>query len=130
MPFTTAQEKFQLWQSTPRSMRPRKYKTEKQMSNELGIPIKTFRVWEKMPGWWDCVYADARRVIGHELGSILAAMVKRAIGGSVPAAKLCLQALDVHADKIRIEGDTHSERLLLVLAADQKLPESLEDVNA
>jgi hypothetical protein len=100
-------------------MRPREYKTKAMVSTSLGIPLGTLELWELLPGWWDSVFADARRVIGRELGDILQAMVKRAKGGSVPAAKLCLQALDVQADKIRIEGEMQSQQLLLILSPDQ-----------
>ena len=119
MPFSPAQRKLQAWQSSPASVRPRGLKTEKQISKKMGIPISTLRMWELLPGWWDDVFIDARAIIGRELGGILDAMVRRAKGGSVPAAKLCLAALDVHVDKLRIEGEIKGEQLVLIMPAEQ-----------
>lgn len=115
MPLTVIQEKYQLWLGTPRAVRPKAYRTEELFAEAFDVPVRTLRMWEGLPGWWDGVFSAARSVVGHELVDILLAMVKRAKAGSVPAAKLCLQTLDVHADKLRVEGEILGEQLVLIL---------------
>ncbi len=115
MLWSVKQEKYQMWQGTPQAMRPAKYRTIKQVSALLETPVATLELWEMLPGWWDGVYGGARRLLGREMPEMLLALVKRAKGGSVPAAKLCFAMLNVHVDKLSIDAKVEGETLLVLL---------------
>lgn len=110
-----------LWLAAPSAVRPKDLYTKRAIAQRLRISSATLRQWEDLPGWWDAVFARARSIIGHELGSIIGAMVRESKAGSVQAAKLCLQILGVHSDKIKHEIDIHQDQLILVLHPDAVL---------
>lgn len=109
------QQKYQLWLATPRSCRPKDLRTYKAVAERLGVGRTTLREWEVAPGWWEEVYSQARSIIGKDLGSILNSMVTEAINGSVPAAKLCLEALGVHVEEIKHRHTLESDRLVIIM---------------
>jgi len=116
--WTPRQLKYQLWLAAPRAARPKTLRKKSEIADKLVISLATLREWEALPGFWDAVFARARSIIGHELSDIMRAMVREARNGSVQAAKLCLQVLGVHADKVRHEVDIHQDQLVLVLHPD------------
>lgn len=113
--WTVRQQKYQLWLAAPAAARPEGLRTRQELADKLVISPMTLRNWERLPGWWDAVFEQARAVVGREIGSILKAVVREAKAGSVQAAKLCLQVLGVHAEKIQHEVDVHQDQLILIL---------------
>ena len=107
-----------LWLAAPSAARPKGLRRKRDLATRLHLSTETLREWEVLPGFWDAVFAKTRSIIGHELGDILRAMVREARGGSVQAAKLCLQILGVHSDKIKHEVDIHQDQLILIMHPD------------
>ena len=120
--WTIKQSKYQLWLAAPRAARPKDLRSRQAVAKRLGVTTPTLRRWEVEPGWWDSVFAQARAIVGRELGSILRAMVIQARGGSVTAAKLCLEVLGVHHTKVQHEIDMRSDQLIVVLHPDALPP--------
>jgi len=113
-----------LWLAAPKSARPRTLRTKSEVATKLVVSPTTLRQWENLPGWWDAVFAQGRSILGHELSDILKAMAREARAGSVQAAKLCLQVLGVHSEKIQHEIDVHQDQLILIMHPDAFLPRS------
>ena len=113
--WTPRQRQYILWLAAPSAVRPKGLRKKHDLATRLHLSTATLREWEVLPGFWDAVFAKARSIIGHELGNILIAMVREARGGSVQAAKLCLQILGVHSDKIKHEVDIHQDQLILIM---------------
>lgn len=116
--FNWKQQRFQEWLALPHDQRPENFKTQQQVAAALAVHPHTLTMWKRKPGFWDAVYQDARAIVGGELPQIISAMVKEAKQGSVSAAKLCLQVLEVFK-----EEQTHKieyvEPLTVVLNAPQ-----------
>ena len=106
---------LQMWQATPEKWKQSPYKTKKQIMEKLQIGEETANNWSLEPGWWDAVFSMTRGIVGERLGAILETMADRAEGGSVQAAKLCLQVLGVHADKLELEHSYNDDQLVLIM---------------
>jgi len=109
------QLRYQTWLASPEELRPIEFSTKEDVASALKVSVETLDQWENMPDWWLAVYGIARNVIGEQLGDVLLAMVSKAKKGSVQAAKLCLQTLGVHADKLEIEHGMKDDQLVIVM---------------
>jgi hypothetical protein len=114
--FNWKQQRFQEWLALPRDKRPPNFQTQQQVAEALAVHPHTLTMWKRQPGFWDVVYEDARAIVGGELPQIISAMVEKAEQGSVSAAKLCLQVLEVLKEETthRIE---YVEPLTVILDA-------------
>jgi len=110
------------WLSIPEEFRPKDLRTKREITESLGVDQDTIWAWEHKVGFWDEVFAGARSVLGREMPAMLEAMLERAKGGSVQAAKLCFQLLGVHADKLEMNVTKQDDRIILVLP-EEELPE-------
>ena len=118
MDWTMQQQQYQEWLALPSTLRPVSLKSKEQVAKQLETDKDTLVRWEFEPNFWDEVFSRARAIIGHELGSILMAMVTEAKSGSVQAAKLCLEALGVHSDSLSLKHEFQDEQLMLLLHPD------------
>ncbi len=109
------QQKIQQWMAMPKELRPAHIKTKAALARLLKITPGTIYRWQNIIGWWDEVYKYARLQIGEDLGAILQAMVREAVGGDMRAAKLCLEALGVHADRLILQGTITHDNLVIIL---------------
>ena len=118
MPWTPVQQKIQQWMAMPKELRPAHIKTKAALARLLKITPGTIYRWQNIIGWWDEVFKHARAQIGEDLSAILQAMVREAKNGDVRAAKLCLEALGVHADRLILEGTIRHDNLVVILGAE------------
>ena len=116
--WTIQQQKYQLWLAAPNRSRPRNLRSRKTIAEKLGVSVPTLRRWETEPRWWDAVFQQARAIIGRRLAGILDAMATAAEGGSVNAAKLCLEVLGVHHKRIQHDVDVRGDQLVVILHGD------------
>lgn len=99
----------------PKALRPDGLRTKVAVAKLLKVRPNIIYWWQTLPGWWDEVYKYARLQIGEDLGAILQAMVREAVGGDMRAAKLCLEALGVHADRLILQGTITHDNLVIIL---------------
>lgn len=115
MPWTPVQQKVQQWMAMPKELRPKTLRTKAALARCLKLAPAVIYRWQATIGWWDEVYKFARIQIGEDLPGILKAMVSQALGGDVRAAKLCLEVLGVHADKLILQGTIKHDGLVVLL---------------
>ncbi len=113
--WSPVQQKVQQWLAMPKDLRPDGLRTKAAIARLLNVPATTLYRWQVLPGWWNEVFKFARLQIGEDVGAILKAMVREALAGDVRAAKLCLETLGVHADKLILEGHIKHDQLLIIL---------------
>jgi len=89
------------WCALPKEKRPLNARTQNQVAELLGVGPQTLSFWKAYPGFWEEVNREAKWLIGDSLPDIYEAMVKEALAGSVPAAKLCLQCLGIYEEKVQ-----------------------------
>lgn len=112
--WTWRQRKFMEWVALPKKRRPERAKTQSELAKILGVTPATLTSWKTYPGFWEEVRKEAQWLIGDSLGEIYEAMVKEAVAGSVPAAKLCLQCLGLFEEKAPTAPETF-EPLVLIM---------------
>jgi len=125
------QTALQLWMGTPKEWRRKETRTLLDICRHLGIDREIVAKWMIEPGWWDQVFANSRYVVGSRTADILNAMVERAVGGSVQAAKLCLQVLGVHAEKLETVHTFDSDQLVVIMRPENDVQQQplLEETN-
>lgn len=115
MPWTPVQQMVQQWMAMPKEFRPANLRTKTALAKILNTSTSLIYRWQTIPGWWDEVFKFTRTQIGSDLAAILKSMVREALAGDVRAAKLCLEALGVHADRLILQGKIQHDPLVVVL---------------
>ena len=115
MPWTPVQQMVQQWMAMPKALRPENLRTKVALAKVLKTNTNLIYRWQTSPGWWDEVFKFARAQIGEDLPGILKSMVSQALAGDVRAAKLCLEVLGVHADKLVLQAEIKHDGLLVIL---------------
>lgn len=109
------QLQYQTWLSIPPKARPAQLRTRAEFAAHFGVDEYTLLEWEQEHGWWADVFAQARSIIGNALPAILESMVERAVGGNVPAMKLCLETLGVRVDAMEIKHKYDDDQLMVIV---------------
>lgn len=123
--WTWKQQRFQEWLALPKSDRPEGFQHQYQVAEALGVHFNTLVNWKRLPGFWEAVYSNSRSIIGMDIPEILASMSHQAKTGSVSAAKLCLQVLEVLKEE-QTHKIEYTEPLTVILSPNQELPKSQE----
>lgn len=71
---------------------PQDARSQAEVAVDLGVRPETLSRWKRQNGFMEAVYELAKGHIGAELGKVLAALLRTATNGSVPAARLLLEA--------------------------------------
>ena len=116
--WTWKQRRFQEWIAVPAKHRPDHLKNDEAFAKEFNVGKSRLNQWKMIPGFWDETYRYAKSIVGDSMGQILESMVNEATMGSVQAAKLCLQILEVFHEKVDV-NNTYEEPLEIMLVVPQ-----------
>jgi len=115
MIWSATQRKFQLWLATPPELRPKEVRKLEGFAKSVDTEVSSLVEYSSMPGFWDETYKLCGNIVGEALSDIISAVVNRASQGNIQAAKLCLEMLDLRAEKFVIEHKKDKDVLLLVM---------------
>lgn len=121
------QRKYQEWLALLPAHRDPSVTTINQLADALGTNLDTLRRWENLDGWWEEVYKYAKVILGEALPEVLDAVVIKAKSGSIAAAKLVLQSLNVYVEKTEHHLDLDEDQLIVVVSSKGQKQEAAAD---
>lgn len=94
--FTADQLRFIEWLALPKA--EKKAKTQAAFAKEIGVHQDTLTDWKKLDGFMDLVVQRSRDLIKHAIPDTIAALVRSAKKGSIPAIDRVLTMAGLGAD--------------------------------
>lgn len=79
------------WKFVEALANPGETRTQNQIAIDLNTAPETLSRWKRQNGFMETVYDLAKAHVGAELGRVLGALLRAAMNGDVPAAKLLLE---------------------------------------